>query len=85
MKWFLILCIALGLLGCKSEIDKCTYAAVVGWKAEQSRVAIEIEQNKNKEKTLYDMMGLSQIELDKRTTAEVEADSRLRCLRASPK
>jgi hypothetical protein len=85
MKLIFVLCLALGLIGCKSEIDKCTDAAVAGWKAEQSRLAMEIEQNKNKEKTIADLYGINQVELDKRTITEVEADSRLRCLRASPK
>ena len=71
--------------GCKSEIDKCTDSQVAAWKSEQKRLAIEIEENKSKPKTVADLMGLTKTELDKRSLAEVEADERFRCLRASVK
>ncbi len=78
-----LLFFAFTLVGCKSEIDKCTDAQVAAWKEAQKRLAIEIEENKSKPKTVADLMGLTKTELDKRSLAEVEADERFRCLRAS--
>ena len=71
MKIFVILVSFLLLSGCKSEVDKCVDAQVKGWNSLQERkdkMIKELNLNEN---------------LDKRNVAEVEAEARLRCLKAS--
>ncbi len=71
MKMVFIAASFLMLVGCKSEVDKCVESQVKGWNSLQER----------KEKMIKEL-SLNE-NLDKRTVVEVEAEARLRCLKAS--
>jgi protein involved in sex pheromone biosynthesis len=71
MKIVLIVATFFVLTGCKSEVDKCVESQVKGWSSLQER----------KEKMIKEL-NLNE-NLDKRTVVEVEAEARLRCLKAS--
>ena len=71
MKVFVILVSFLLLSGCKSEVDKCVESQVKAWHSLQERkekIIKEFNLNEN---------------LDKRNESEVEAEARLKCLKAA--
>ena len=85
------------LAGCSSEVDKCVNAEVSAWQARKSRIEADVKEGRveyTKEGNLsevekinnaFKVINGSAVNRDIRTREEVEAESRIRCMRASAK
>ena len=79
------------LAGCMSEVDKCVDAQVKSWKTTKSKTEEEVRLgNKkyaisNEQWTYGKLFDSSIVFRDERTLEEVEAQSRLQCLKVAGK
>lgn len=87
MKYLIGLMVMALLAGCQSEVDKCVESSMASWDAYKKRqVEAEGQAIKNPKSSgnHFDQFDtVEKVDVDKRTRVEVEAEKRMKCLRAA--